>query len=335
MQKQTFLMGDILLCGFCATENPSDSTDIAPDEKGFWCDACDGFTYFGDINDGRKHRFTIILEDKHAAKLDIQKPDIKLAKQLSPLRYPGGKSKLIDYLYSHLTESKTQKLISPFTGGGSFELSMLEAGVVKELHLNDLDFGIYSLWWTILNYPYDLINRIEKTIPTHDDYFNSQSLIKSNFKEVNMIEAAWATLLVNRLAYSGIAKANPLGGKKGTQAKLLSRWNPNDLIKRVNLIHSMADRITITNSDALELIEEEYWGEDRTIFIDPPYVVKGKDLYNVYYTKQNHLGLSNLLDSLHYQMPGADLIVTYDYNKWLESIYVHPDLHVIGRRYSI
>jgi len=37
--------------------------------------------------------------------------------------------------------------------------------------------------------------------------------------------------------------------------------------------------------DADELIEEAYWQENTTIFIDPPYVVKGQVLFHCYYSE--------------------------------------------------
>ena len=83
-------------------------------------------------------------------------------------------------------------------------------------------------------------------------------------------DAAWCSLLVNRLAFSGIPKANPLGGKNGTISQLTSRYNPLVLAKRIKKVHSMSERITITQNDAIQLIEEEYWNSDATIFIDPP-----------------------------------------------------------------
>jgi DNA adenine methylase len=133
-----------------------------------------------------------------------------------------------------------------------------------------------------------------------------------------MVEAAWSSLLVNRLAYSGVSKANPLGGRKGNKETLLSQWNPTELIARIEKIHSMSDRIEVTQENAFELIEESYWQDDVTIFLDPPYVVKGKDLYHCYYTENNNRELSQLLNTLYFGFPGADILMTYDYRKWLE-----------------
>lgn len=321
----------MVICYFCSEEFDE---DFDQSELGFWCDSCDGFTYFDPV--ANKHKFTLILEEKgFTAKTLIEKPSIKLRKQLSPFRFPGGKSKFINDLYNHLQKGSTKKLISPFTGGGSFELALLDAGVIETLHINDLDYGVYSVWWTILYMPYTLIDKINFIKPNHKDYFTAQALIKSDFKGANPLEAAWATLLVNRLAYSGIAKANPLGGRNGTNEALLARWNPTELIKRIEHIHSMADLITITQENAVELIQEAYWNDEATIFIDPPYVAKGKDLYNCFYTERDHIELCVQLDLLHQGMPGADIVLTYDNDEWLRKLYVYPDKFIIGRTYSI
>lgn len=321
-------------CKFCGFSGEDEEDDFEIDKKGrgFWCSHCDGFNYMSD-NDSN-HRFTLILEDKKAQKTQIDPPNIKFAKRLSPFRYPGGKSKVIDYLYSHLRSAKSKKLVSPFTGGGSFELAMLNSGVVEELHLNDLDTGVYSLWWVIKHMPYELISRIEYFNLGHKEFFKAQQIIKEDYKNVNVVEAAWTSLLVNRLAYSGVSKANPLGGRNGTKENLLSRWNPADLVSRIEKIHAMSESITITQENAVELIEEAYWEESSTIFIDPPYVAKGKDLYHCFYTHKDHLELSCLLDSLHMGFPGADMVVTYDFCELLDKIYTSPKREVIGRVYS-
>ncbi|MFD1736166.1 DNA adenine methylase [Bacillus salitolerans] len=324
----------MLTCQFCNLMGTAEDGSFQVDQfnAGFWCEDCDGYTYLNDQT--TRHKFTLILEDKDMNERRTVPPTIKLSKQLSPYRYPGGKSKLIEYLYSHLQQAKNKKLVSPFTGGGSFELAMLDAGIVEHLHLNDLDTGVYSLWWLIKYMPFALIDRIQSKEPTHKEFFRAQSIIKQDYKGIDVVDAAWASLIVNRLAYSGIYKANPLGGKNGTNKNLLSRWNPKTLVKRIDHLHSLSDRMTITQLNACELIEEAYWDSESTLFIDPPYVKKGKELYHCYYSEKDHRELSQLLNLLHMGMPGADLIVTYDYNEWINQLYDYPVREVIGRTYS-
>lgn len=316
-------------CRICGSDWLDDTN-----ECGWWCASCDGFNYW-DATKHEQHKFTIILEDKSTTE-GFRKLSTPFKKQLSPLRYPGGKSKMIDYLATFMRADKCDTLISPFVGGGSFELALLEAGVVKKLMLNDLDYGIYSLWWTMLHMPDELISRIEKFRPTQKAYFEAQALIKTDYRHLNFIEAAWITLLVNRLAYSGIAKANPLGGKNGNKDSLAERWNPDALIHRIKNIYSMAESIEIHCEDAVKFVEDWYWNENATLFVDPPYYSKGEQLYNLFYTEQDHINLSFVLQTIHIGFPSADVLVTYDFHEFIDGIYSQADERIlIGRRYSI
>jgi len=319
-------------CYFCGIDNEDDELEIDPYRRGFWCGFCDGYTYLDGVH---AHRFTLILEDKQQKNTPAPAIGIKLKKQLSPLRYPGGKSKFIPYVYARMQSTKCQKLISPFAGGGSLELALLHAGAVQELIMNDLDFGIYALFWTIKHAPDDLISRIRSSRLSHNGFFKAQSIVKADYAGCTIVDAAWYVLLVNRLAYSGIFSANPLGGRRGKKPDLLSRWNPDDLCRRISAIHKMSDRITIQNMDACRLIEEAYWDEKATIFIDPPYVQKGQQLYRCFYTREQHIELCTLLDSLHQGMPGADMILCYDNDPLITELYEYPDVEHIGRVYSI
>ncbi len=219
------------------------------------------------------------MEDKYGKPTPIPRVPLKLKKQLSLLRYPGGKSKFIPIIYSKLQEGRAKTLVSPYTGGGSAELSLLEAGVVDRLILNDKDVGIYALFWVIKHMPDQLFGRLRNCHPTHRLFFKAQDIVKADYAGCTLIEAAWYTLLLNRLVYSGIFNANPLGGRSGTRLQLKSRWNPEKLCKRIEVLHALSDRYDVSNLDACDLIEDTYWLPDTTIFIDPPYVGQGKNLY--------------------------------------------------------
>ncbi|MEK4983593.1 DNA adenine methylase [Bacillus sp. FSL K6-6540] len=278
----------------------------------------------------------MILEGKENSNDPALSPiqPIKLNKRISPLRYPGGKSKVSEYLLGYVSPQKSEVLCSPFTGGGSFELALLHAGIVKRLELNDYDFGVYSLFHLIKTFPDALTMEIKKRKPNLSDFFKAQRIVKSDYSGCDIFEAAWSLLLVNRLAFSGIYRANPLGGLRGGRDSLLSRWNPDDLCKRINMIHEMSDFINIHNQDAIEFIEEQYWNEKATIFIDPPYYNQGKNLYLHYYTDEDHRELQFLLDNLYRETPCADLIVTYDDDPFIEQIYEFPKFKRIKRKFS-
>ncbi|MGG1673972.1 DNA adenine methylase [Paenibacillus sp. NRS-1783] len=327
MLKQT------ICCAYCGDIFNPEADDINPNGLGYWCGCCDYYNYF-DVSTVRP-KFNMILEGKGEANdVPVALKSIRMNKRLSPLRYPGGKSKIADYIYQFISTDKTDILSSPYAGGASVELAFLHAGLFKKLVLNDYDFGVYSLFQLIKTFPDALIMEIRSCRPTRDDYIRARQKIKNDYDGCDMFEAAWSLLLVNRLAYSGIYRANPLGGMRGDQSTMLSRWNPGDLCKRINTIHAMSDRYTVHNQDALEFIEEAFWQDKSTIFIDPPFVGAGKKLYRHYYTEDDHYALQLLLEGLHKETPCADLLVTYDDAPLINRIYEYPDIKRIKRKYS-
>lgn len=324
----------MLTCHWCGVKGPASEFDIHPSPSGFWCPECEGFTYM-DETERKKHRFLLLLEDKGVADAQsIPSPLPCLKKRLSPLRYPGGKSKLIDYLYSMLSHDQLDTFVEVFAGGASLGLALLDAGIIKRLILNDRDPGVYALWKTIAECPQELTGRLQSAVPTHCDLSDAKATLA--LQEAPTAELAWSFLLANRLSFSGIVNGNPLGGKNGSQAALTARWNPKTLTERIARIHSMRDRIEIYNMDACEFLETEgYWYNKATIFVDPPYWEKGKALYTHYYEEKDHMELAEMLQNMYMSFPEPDIIVTYGNHPRIRELYPLAKQEVIQRRYSI
>lgn len=324
-----------MLTCHCCGETHANTDHLDHNDLGWWCDCCDTFSFY-DPKEHEKHRFLLLLEDKDP---QPQKPASilslpKLRKQLSPLRYPGGKSKLIDYLYTKLSKDQLDTFVEVFAGGASLGLSLLDAGIINRLILNDKDPGVFAFWQTVLESPQELTSRLLSVVPTHRDLADAKVLLSSGGPPTG--ELAWSFLLANRLSFSGIIKANPLGGKNGTQEDLLARWNPQKLSDRIEHIHSMADRIEIHNKDACKFLAgTAYWNTHCTCFIDPPYFVQGSKLYDTFYTENDHKELAELLERLHLEFPESDLIVTYDNHPRICELYPCAQQEVVPRSYSV
>ena len=313
-------------CKFCGFSS-EDITDFEYDENGFECPDCISFNFYESVEKNNRHNFILLLENP---KSNIIKPSIKLdfSTTVSPLRYPGGKSKMVGQILQHCNLQNMDSFIEPFAGGASVGLSLLLSGKIKNLYLNDLDFGIYALFWSIINWPDILINKIKDFEPSKEAYKHAQKLVLNNYKGLDLVDAGWNAFIVNRMAFSGICKANCMGNPS-------ARWNPTTLINRIKKISRFANHIFLSNTDAYEFIEEMYWKSKSTILIDPPYFIKGKDLYNQYYKNKDHENLALLLDSLYRSMPGADMILTYDYCQNIIDLYDFPIVEEISRKYSI
>lgn len=325
---------NMLTCQWCGASGPPEEFEL--DERngdGFWCPDCDGHTYY-DQAKNQNRRMLLLLEQKGAGQ-PCPAPPYKFKKRLSPLRYPGGKSKLIDFLYNQFKYDQLDTFVEVFAGGASVGLALLDAGCTKRLVLNDMDPGVYALWKTIQDAPETLLERLDGAPPTRDTLLQSKAVLDAP-EAAEMADLAWAELVCNRLSFSGIVNGGILGGRNGSQESLLVRWNPENLAKRIKRIHELSDRISVTQMDACKLVEDyAYWDDRATLFIDPPYVVKGKALYRCYFTEDDHRRLAWLLESLFQGMPGADIVITYDDCPLIRDIYCLPEIKAIGRFYSI
>ncbi len=310
-------------CGF-KSEDIEEFEEDYKYHKGVWCPECEGFTYF---NENETLSSYDLMLEKRGEEIKIHR-QVKLNKQLSPLRYPGGKSKLADMICGQIDANK-KVFVEPFCGGASVSLALLEAGVMDRIVLNDLDFGIYSLFNLILHDTDWLVKTIRNYKPTKEDYFKNRSLILSNYKYATERQAGFAMITVNRMAFSGVVRANPM-------RDLNSRWNPEKLIKRINWISGQKDNIKLSNQDAEDIIEEYYWPRENILFIDPPYYVKGRSLYNLYYKEYQHKALADLLNSLYCSYPEcADILITYDNDQFIKELFPHSSVKEIGRTFSI
>ena len=82
-------------------------------------------------------------------------------KSVSPLRYPGGKTKLAPFL-SHtilINQIKNPIFCEPFAGGAGLSLKLLLEGKIERIILNDVDQGIYSFWYAVF---FDIILSISE-----------------------------------------------------------------------------------------------------------------------------------------------------------------------------
>ncbi len=120
-------------------------------------------------------------------------------------------------------------------------------------------------------------------------------------------DVAFCTILKNRIFHGGIlAKGSGLlkNGENGKGIK--SRWYPKTLRDRILAIEFIKDKIHFINGDAFEIIEQNINKKNTYFFIDPPYTIAGKRLYNYYDIDHERLfRLTSLLKG-HYMLTYDD-----------------------------
>lgn len=335
--QTNFPIGEYMLtCRWCG-EIYSSVDQIDRAEDGFFCDICDGFTYYSDTHN-EDHRILLILERPEVEQGSMQLSEKStLRKRVSPLRYPGGKSKMIDYIYHRLQKNNLHTFVEVFAGGASLGLSLLDAGYIRRLILNDTDPMVFAFWQTVLTDPAPIIERINGALPTHEDFLAAKEVFANcRNRRYSLSKLAWAFFVLNRTCFSGILMAGPMGGLEGAQKQLLARWNPAMLVKRIERVHELGPAIELFNVDCCEFIEQTaYWSDHTTLFVDPPYVKKGKALYPNAFDARDHERLAELLNDLYIGFGGPDIIITYDDCHFIRDLYPCANIEEISRNYSI
>ena len=256
----------------------------------------------------------------------------------TPLRYPGGKTQLSGFVSHLINENEMEHVIycEPYSGGFGAGLELLFSGVVEEVIINDLDLGIYSLWYAIIYESQRLIDYIQNTC-VNISMWNKQKEIYHQLIDGNAYDfkLAFATLFLNRTNRSGIITGGPIGGKQQLSKYTLDcRFNKDTLIKKIKRISKFKNRIHLYNLEANTLIKEVLLSksaEHLFIFFDPPYYNQGKNLYKNFFVHENHEVLRNHIDLLnHYRW-----IATYDYEEPIRRLYQDFPTYVYTIRYSV
>lgn len=242
----------------------------------------------------------------------------------SPLRYPGGKTQLSDFLKQLLKINELNDIIyaEPFAGGFGAGLELLFHDNVKSVVINDYDVSIYSLWNAILHDTERLVNDIKNTNISIKEWEKQKSIYSKLIDEKKYsYELAFATLFLNRTNRSGIITGGPIGGKKQSGVyKIDCRFNKVDLVKKVLKIGEYKDRIQLYNLEANDFIEKiilSFNNEDLFVFFDPPYYQQGKNLYTNFFKHDDHVKLKEKIES----MDDYYWIMTYDNQEEILSLY--------------
>lgn len=250
----------------------------------------------------------------------------------SPLRYPGGKSKLTAYVLDtlKLNELEGGAYIEPFAGGCAIAWHLLLERHVSKVFINDLDQSIHDFWYSVLNKTDALCELINKTPITVEEWHVQKEIQRSG--ESSILERGFSTFFLNRTNRSGILKAGIIGGlKQNGNYKLDCRFNRSDLVGRIRRIAERREDIVLSNLDAIQFIDE-YLPDIQyrcLVNIDPPYYNQGKGLYQNFFEHNDHCRLYQSVVNI--QQPW---IVTYDDVPEINSIYTDYEPESFGLTYT-
>lgn len=243
----------------------------------------------------------------------------------SPLRYPGGKACLTQFLTEVAQKNNLVggSYIELYAGGAGAALNLLFNNVFQHIHINDYDYNIYSFWFSILNNTEEFIQLIQETPITLEEWYHQKEIFEGG-RNNDKLTLGFATFFLNRTNRSGIIfKAGPIGGYEQVGNYLIDvRFNKENLINRIRKIANHSDRIHLTNEDATEIIRNIHANvqdiNSTLLYLDPPYYNKGKLLYLNNYGHDGHQTLANEIINID-----TDLhwLISYDNVPQIKQMY--------------
>ncbi|RZK12493.1 MAG: DNA adenine methylase, partial [Flavobacterium sp.] len=239
-------------------------------------------------------------------------------------RYPGSKALLANYARGFLEENMLigATLYEPYAGGASLSLALLSEGLISRAVLNELDPLIYSFWWSVIKEPEALCRKIRNLQVSVETWqkFQKYRICPGITGKYDPVTLGMAGLFFNRVNFSGILHAGPIGGMKQTSKYSIGcRFNKGGIISLIQLIHSeFSNKISVSFEDALTFLsrrEESIMKNPTLVYIDPPYFAQGPRLYRYYYQQEDHARLSTFLQKKEYPW-----LVSYDNHEQIRKI---------------
>jgi DNA adenine methylase len=244
-----------------------------------------------------------------------------VSRTASPLRYPGGKSRLLDLaaLILRLNDLERGHYGEPYAGGCGLALSLLYGGYVADIHINDIDPAIWAFWHSAL-FETKAFTSLVHTVPVTVNEWHNQRTTYFEQDQNDPVKLGFSAFFLNRTNRSGVIKEGGIiGGLDQTgEYKIDCRFNRDDLCRRIERIAKYKDRIHLTSVDALQFLKKSTRTmPDRSLlFIDPPYFKNGSQLYANYYAPKDHAVLARYIAALD-----RPWIITYDDTPEIRKLY--------------
>lgn len=248
-------------------------------------------------------------------------------KERSAFRYPGSKEKIADSVarwfpprvhYSFLNRD-LPCYCEPFVGCGAMAVKILP-GLPKTARviLADKDYGIVCLWRAVRESRDELIRMLLNFTPTVEKFQKFKEL--DGNRDGSTLSIGFRKFVLHQMSFSGLgAKAGgPIGGKKQRSDYAVDcRFRPERHALAITEQHAMLSRF-----DSLDIIEGDFADSLQHVpaggfaYLDPPYYLKGGELYVHNMSHDDHERLAKILRHATYEWA-----LSYDDHETVRGLY--------------
>lgn len=179
----------------------------------------------------------------------------------SPLRYPGGKSRVAKKISNLIPEFDEYR--EPFLGGGSVFIYQKQLFPDRIFWINDVYFELFNFWKISQK---DIVSLVEKVLHLKAKFQNGKDLhryLNFNQSKFTNLEKAASFFIFNRITFSGTTLS---GGY--SESAFLGRFTKSS-IERLKPLDTILEDAQITNFDYKNLVNRS--GKNVFIYLDPPY----------------------------------------------------------------
>jgi DNA adenine methylase len=202
---------------------------------------------------------------------------------LSPLRYAGGKSNAVGLILEHLPALKSKKIVSPFFGGGSFEL-VLSSKLGFEVIGYDVFSVLVNFWQQAIQNPVKLAEELGKLVPDKENFTKYRNILLTFWESIKPVSLNYVTR--DRLTLTDEEKTmlnnNPLlqaayyyYNMQLSYGPMFLGWQSSVYLKKdrydeiVNRLKEFRPGNLSVQCDTFENVIPKH--ADDFLFLDPPY----------------------------------------------------------------
>lgn len=250
---------------------------------------------------------------------------MKKSLKKTPLRYPGGKSRLVKPILKMAPDAFTEYR-EPFLGGGSV-LFALQDHELQARKAGDLFEPLFNFWDCVKESRTAVlvvVNYLKIKYPNGRDLF--EHCKEDIFTTEDKFVKAACYFILNRITYSGLTLS---GGY--SQASFDSRFNPSH-IQRLHDSQSVIRHVELYHKDYKTLLHESS-DNDVWIFLDPPYDIKSDNLYGS--RGNTHKGFDHVEFAEECKKSPYKWLVTYNDNENIRKLFKWANIYEHKVKYSM
>tara|TARA_X000001036_G_scaffold408021_1_gene417958 strand:- start:206 stop:1174 length:969 start_codon:yes stop_codon:yes gene_type:complete len=266
-----------------------------------------------------------------------------------PLKWVGGKRKIIDIIISATNEIETPiTYYEPFFGGGAIFFLLYSRGLLKNAYLNDVVPQVVNFYNVLSeqnarnilkkeakkferkfnNLNKNVTKRKHEYIEFREDFNDNWESFNSKLNFESRAKLAAQFLALNKIGFNGMFRVNskgrfniPMGSP--VEKKLFDEGN-------IDAVGDALSKVNFTCDDYSNVKPfKGSVGKNNLIFLDPPYIPNSKTAnftdYSVEgFNRNSHVKLSNDLSKL-IENEKNNVIFTNNFNKMSLDLFVNKN----------